>query len=77
MGTVGKESRDYSNRSVRRTHSDVGGGFLIGGKVHHVQDPCPHRHSYTRQYSSPQPLKLRPLHRLPNTNSGSLHRNKR
>ena len=76
----GQDSTSIS-RSVRRTHSDVGGDFQIGGRVH-LQDFSTHnhKHSYLRQYSSPQPLKIRPAHRIPNTtlnNSTSLHRHKR
>ncbi|KAK8741210.1 hypothetical protein OTU49_002558, partial [Cherax quadricarinatus] len=50
-------------RAVRRTHSDVGG---VGGRT------CLH---YSRQLSTPQPIKIRPAHRLPQ-HTASLHRSK-
>ncbi|XP_071537361.1 uncharacterized protein RhoGEF3 [Panulirus ornatus] len=55
--------REVNPRTVRRTHSDVGGA---GGRG------CVH---YSRQLSTPQPIKIRPAHRLPQ-HTASLHRSK-
>ncbi|XP_045597762.1 spermatogenesis-associated protein 13 isoform X2 [Procambarus clarkii] len=59
----GSSLRDGNPRAVRRTHSDVGG---TGGRS------CLH---YSRQLSTPQPIKIRPAHRLPQ-HTASLHRSK-
>ncbi|KAK3857217.1 hypothetical protein Pcinc_036514 [Petrolisthes cinctipes] len=54
--------REVNPRAVRRTHSDAGG---IGGRGL----------NYSRQLSTPQPIKIRPAHRLPQ-HTASLHRSK-
>ncbi|XP_045128311.1 uncharacterized protein LOC123514494 isoform X2 [Portunus trituberculatus] len=58
-GSSGDRLREPNPRAVRRTHSDVGGRGAT----------C-----YSRQMSTPQPIKVRPAHRLPQHNTASLHR---
>lgn len=58
-GSGGDRLREPNPRAVRRTHSDVGGRGAT----------C-----YSRQMSTPQPIKVRPAHRLPQHNTASLHR---
>ncbi|XP_063840547.1 uncharacterized protein LOC135089167 isoform X2 [Scylla paramamosain] len=60
-GSSGDRLREPNPRAVRRTHSDVGGRGAT----------C-----YSRQMSTPQPIKVRPAHRLPQHNTASLHRAK-
>ncbi|XP_050711190.1 uncharacterized protein LOC126995572 isoform X3 [Eriocheir sinensis] len=60
-GSGGGGLREPNPRAVRRTHSDVGGRGAT----------C-----YSRQLSTPQPIKVRPAHRLPQHNTASLHRAK-
>nr|XP_027206406.1 spermatogenesis-associated protein 13-like isoform X2 [Penaeus vannamei] len=55
--------REVNPRAVRRTHSDVGGAGGRGS-LH-----------YSRQLSTPQPIKIRPAHRLPQ-HTASLNRSK-
>lgn len=59
----GNVLRDLNPRAVRRTHSDVGG--VVGRASLH----------YSRQLSTPQPIKLRPAHRLPQ-HTGSFGKSK-
>ncbi|XP_068221441.1 rho guanine nucleotide exchange factor 4-like isoform X1 [Palaemon carinicauda] len=59
----GSGPRELNPRAVRRTHSDVG-GVAGRGSLH-----------YSRQLSTPQPIKLRPAHRLPQ-HTGSLGKSK-
>ncbi|XP_064103974.1 uncharacterized protein LOC135213776 [Macrobrachium nipponense] len=59
----GSGPRELNPRAVRRTHSDVG-GVTGRGSLH-----------YSRQLSTPQPIKLRPAHRLPQ-HTGSLGKSK-
>ncbi|CAL4061666.1 unnamed protein product, partial [Meganyctiphanes norvegica] len=56
---------EYNPRLVRRTHSDA------GGEAPRPQAGYP---VYQRQLSTPQPIKLRPAHRLPHHSTASLNR---